>query len=61
MSNEHVCNSQQDKLLEITIKILKDNNLKIDLTNKLDILLESIKTSPVNENDLMHTANACED
>ena len=40
MSAEFVRTSQQDKLLEGTIKILKDNNVKIDLTKNLDYLCD---------------------
>ena len=43
--------SQQDKLLEGTTTIIKDNNNKKDLTNKLDYLCDCLKTTSINESD----------
>ena len=51
MSTEFSRTSQQYKLLEGTIIILKDNNIKKDLINKIYYLCDCIKISPINEND----------
>ena len=53
--------SQQDKLLEGTAKILKDNDDKKDLINELDCLCDSLKTTPMNENDVISTMTLCKD
>ena len=50
MSTEFARTSQQDKLPEGTITILKDNDIKKYLINKLDYFCYCIKTVPINEN-----------
>ena len=61
MSTDFARSSQQDKLLEGTITILKDNNNKKYLINKLECLCDCLKTAPMNENDVISTLTLCKD
>ena len=60
MSTNVARTSQQEKLLEGTMTILKDKNNKKDLTNKLDYLCNCTKTAPIDENHVMSTTTLCE-
>ena len=61
MTTDPLRRSKQDKFLEGTIKILKDNKEKIDIVNKLVYFIECLKTAPMNENDIVKTMTMCKD
>ena len=52
---------QANKLLEGSISILKDNKQKLDAINKIIYVIESIKTAPINENDVVKIMSTCKD
>ena len=61
MSTEVLRRRKQGKLLEGTITTLKDNKEKLDLINKLDFFTDYLKSSPMNENEVISTIRICKD
>ena len=61
MSTNNLRRSKQDKLLEGTINIIKDNKLKLDIVNKLIYFIDCLKNAPMNENVVVKTITMCKE
>ena len=59
MESESVQNSKQDKVLKGTLEIIKDNNNKLLLIEKIDLFLDGLKSTPMNENDIVCLLKSC--
>ena len=61
MASSNFRRSKQDKLLEGTLNILKDNKKKLDVVNKLMYFIDCLNNAPMNENDVVSIMNVCKD
>ena len=61
MASSNFRRSKQDKLLEGTLNILKDNNKKLDVINKLMYFIDCLSNVPMNENDVVNIMTMCND
>ena len=61
MASSNFRRSKQDKLLEGTLNILKDNNKKLDVMNKLMCFVDCLNNAPMNENDSVNVMTMCKD
>ena len=61
MESESVQNSKQDKVLKGTLEIIKDNNNKLLLIEKIDLFLDGLKSTPMNENEVVCLLKSCKD
>ena len=52
MATSNFRRSKQDKLLEGTLNIIKDNKKKLDVINKLMYFIDCLNNAPMNENDV---------
>ena len=53
--------SKQDKILEGTMLIIKDNKCKKDIINKLIYFSECFKSAPMSDDDVLKTITMCTD
>ena len=58
---DNVRRSKQDKLLEGTMLMLKDDKEKKDLINKLIYFSECLKTVPLSDDNVLKTITMCKD
>ena len=61
MESESVQNSKQDKVLKGTLEITNDNNNKLLLNDKIDAFLDGLKSTPMNENEVVCLLKSCKD
>ena len=61
MASSNFRRSKQDKLLEGTLNILKDNKKKLDVINKLMCFIDCLSNVPMNENDVVNIMTMCKD
>ena len=61
MESESVQNSKQDKVLKGTLEIINDNNNKLLLNDKIDAFLDGLKSTPMNENEVVCLLKSCKD
>ena len=60
-NTDNLRRSKEDKLLEGTMLILKDNKEKHDIINKLIYYTECLKTAPLSNEDVLKTITMCKD
>ena len=61
MESESVQNSKQDKVLKGTLEIINDNNNKLLINDKIDKFLDGLKSTPMNENEVVCLLKSCKD
>ena len=61
MSVEPTRKSKEDKMIAGTIAIHNDNIDKLNIINKLQCFLESLKSHPMNENDVHSMIVMCKE